>query len=62
MILAAIAVAATAANAAGFSLVSQLLPASTKDTFPGQVANAVDIQIELNLQMNIAVNFALVCG
>ena len=32
------------------------------DTFSGQVANALAIQIELNLQMNIAVNFAIGCG
>ena len=32
------------------------------DTFSGQVANALAIQIELNLQMNIVVNFAIGFG
>ena len=32
------------------------------DTFSGQVANALVIQIELNLQMSISVNFAIGFG
>ena len=32
------------------------------DTLSGQVANALAVQIELNLQLNTAVNFAIGCG
>ena len=48
--------------AAGFSFNQLLASASTMDTFSGQVANALAIQIELNLQLNIAVNFTIGCG
>ena len=62
MILAAISVAARAARTAGFSISQLVASASTMDTFSGQVANALAIQIELNLQMNIVVNFVIGCG
>ena len=42
-LLAAIAVAARAANAAGFSLNQLASSASTVDTLSGQVANAVAV-------------------
>ena len=59
MILAAVAVTARAARAAGFSISQLVASASTMDTFSGQVTNALSVQIELNLQINIAVNFAV---
>ena len=45
-----------------FSFNQLVASASTMDTFSGQVANALAIQIELNLQLNIAVNFTIGCG
>ena len=59
MIMAAIAVAARAATAAGFSISQSVASASTMDTLSGHVANALAIKIELNLQMYIAVNFVV---
>ena len=47
MLLTATAVAARAANAAGFSLNQLVASASAMDTLSGQVANAVAVQIEL---------------
>ena len=48
--------------AAGFTISQSVASASTMDTFSGQVANVLDTQIELNLQMNIAVKFAIGFG
>ena len=62
MLLAAIAVATRAASAAGFSLNQLVASASTMDTLSARVANAITIQIELNLQLNTAVNFVFGCG
>ena len=60
VILAAIAVAATATMIPGVAISQSVASASTMDTLSGQVANALAIQIELNLQMNITVNYVLV--
>ena len=62
MILAAIAVAARVAMAAGFSISQSVASASTMDTLSGKVVNALAPQIELYLQMNIAVNYAIDFG
>ena len=45
-----------------FSLNQLVASVRTMDTLSGQVANAMAIQIELNLQLNTAVNFAVGCG
>ena len=44
-----------------FSLNQLVASASAMDTLSGQVANAMAVQIELNLQLNTAVNFAVGC-
>ena len=48
MIMAAIAVAAREARAAGFSISQSVASASTMDTLSGQVANALAIQNDIN--------------
>ena len=45
-----------------FSLNQLVVSASAMDTLSGQVANALAVQIELNLQLNTAVNFAVGCS
>ena len=45
-----------------FSLSKLFVSASVMDTLLGQVANALAVQIELNLHLNTAVNFVVGCG